>query len=104
MTTTERPVFRQSSDRMFIIQQSKVSYIAMDEEESDFSYEQRKWLDFKEAITKIYSQKINSIDSCRVIDLILILNEKEKKIAVWLRREKQLLAEEDIHVVEILGI
>ena len=39
-----------------------------------------------------------------MIDLIMVLKEKEQKINAWLKREKALLTEEDEHVIEILGV
>ena len=52
----------------------KIYKIEMDEEESDFSYEQRKWLTFKDAVAETFSKRIK--ESRKMIDLIMVLKEK----------------------------
>jgi hypothetical protein len=95
---------RKENEQLFVVEASTVYSIAKDEEESDFSYEQRKWMAFKDTMTKIYTKKIRNLEKGNVVDLILALNEKEKKISIWLKREKSFLTEEDAHVMEILGV
>ncbi len=76
MVFEECPHFK-VSDSLYIVSEKEVFAILKEEEESDFSHEQKRWINFKYALNNIYFKKIHNLSEKSLQNLIQTMNQKE---------------------------